>query len=129
MLSQHFRDRLDAVQEAAEEAASSFFYLPGIDEGLGLGSGRAPCAARPVEPPAPHVIRRGTVSAVRVLPAQISQWRSEGEALASQADDLVAFAAFADLEDAFEPLEALVIQVAADVEAHLQLQYDIARGK
>jgi len=66
---------------------------------------------------------------VRVLPDQLRQWRADGEALASQADDLAAFAAFADLEDAFEPLEALVIQLAADVEAHLQFQYDIARGK
>jgi hypothetical protein len=68
-------------------------------------------------------------SAVAVCPAQIGHWRAQGEALASQADDLTAFAAFADLEDAFEPVEALVLQLATDIEHHLQLQYDIARGK
>jgi hypothetical protein len=38
-----------------------------------------------------------------------------------------AFAAFADLEDAFEPLEALVTELATDVDRKLQLQYDTAR--
>ena len=66
-------------------------------------------------------------ASVRVLPDQLSKWRAEGEALASQADDLAAFAAFADLEDAFEPVEELIDRLATDVEAHLQLQYDIAR--
>lgn len=47
----------------------------------------------------------------------------------SQADDLAAFAAFADLEDSFEPLEALVAEFATDVDRELQLQYDTARGK
>jgi hypothetical protein len=48
---------------------------------------------------------------------------------ASQADDLAAFATFADLEDAFEPLEALATELATDVDRELQLQYDTARGK
>jgi hypothetical protein len=47
----------------------------------------------------------------------------------SQADDLAAFVAFADLEDAFEPLEALATELATDVDRELQLQYDTARGK
>jgi hypothetical protein len=33
------------------------------------------------------------------------------------------------LEDAFEPLEALVTELATDVDRELQLQYDTARGK
>ena len=66
---------------------------------------------------------------VPVRPAQIGIWRAQGEALASQANDLAAFAAFADLEDAFEPVESLVTQLAIDVDHELQLQYDIARGK
>ncbi len=66
---------------------------------------------------------------VAVRPAQIARWRAEGEALAVQADDLTAFATFADLEDAFEPVEALVLQLAVDVDHEVQRQIDIARGK
>ena len=40
-------------------------------------------------------------------------------------DDLAAFAAFADLEDAFEPVEALVMQLLTEVE----IQRDLASGR
>ena len=48
--------------------------------------------------------------------AQLARWRAEAEALAIEADDLTAFAAFADLEDAFEPVEALMQQLTGDIE-------------
>ena len=51
------------------------------------------------------------------------------EALTSLASDLVAFAAFADLEDAFEPLDVVVIQLASDVEHEVQRRHDMAPGK
>jgi hypothetical protein len=51
-----------------------------------------------------------------VSPAHLARWRVDAEALASQADDLTAFAAFADLEDAFEPVEALMRDLAGDIE-------------
>ena len=35
----------------------------------------------------------------------------------------------ADLEDTFEPIEALVIQLATDAGREIQLQYGIAPGK
>ena len=68
-------------------------------------------AARPQRPSA----------AVQVGPGHIRQWRAEGEALAAQADDLAAFAAFADLEDAFEPVEALVMNLLTEVEVRRDL--------
>lgn len=73
----------------------------------------------------------GAARHCEAVPIQLlhNQWWAEGEALASHADDLAAFAAFADLEDAFEPLEELVDRLATDVDRELQLQYDIARGK
>jgi hypothetical protein len=128
VLSQHFCDRLDALKEAAEESAP-FFCWSGRDEGWDW---EAVLSLAQLDPPnLPRVMSSGEVKSatVPVRPAQISQWRAEGEALASQTDDLAAFAAFADLEDAFEPLEALVIQLATDVDREVQLQYDIARGK
>jgi hypothetical protein len=129
MLSQHFCDRLDAAQEAAAEAASSFFYLPGVDEGWDREAVIRLAQLNPWS--LPRVMSSDEVksASVRVLPDQISKWRTEGEALASQADDLAAFAAFAGLEDAFEPVEELIDRLAIDVDRHLQLQYDIARGK
>lgn len=129
VLSQHFCGRLDAVQEAAGEAASSFFYLPGVDEGWDWETVMRLAQLDPWNLPRAMSSDEVKSATVGVLPDQLSQWHTEGEALASQADDLAAFAAFADLEDAFEPVEALVTQLAADIDAHLQLQYDIARGK
>jgi hypothetical protein len=71
-------------------------------------------------------VRSATVTVCR---AQISQLRAKGEALTSLASDLVAFAAFADLEDAFEPLDVVVIQLASDVEHEVQRRHDMAPGK
>jgi hypothetical protein len=126
-LSQHVRDRLGDLERAAWEPAS-FLARPGddcwdleailglvqIDSG-DLGRVRSSDDARSLAVP------------VRVV--QIRQWRAAGEALAVQADDLAAFAAFADLEDAFEPVEALVMKLAMDVDREIQLQTDFARGK
>jgi hypothetical protein len=128
VLSQHICGRLDAVKQAAKEAAS-FFYWPGRDEGWDW---EAVISLAQLDPRnLPRVMSSDEVksAAIPVRPAQIGLWRTQGEALASQADDLAAFTAFADLEDAFEPVEALVIQLATDVDRELQLQYDIARGK
>jgi hypothetical protein len=130
VLSQHFCSRLDAVQEAAgEAAASSFFYLPGVDEGWNWETVLRLAQLDPWNLQRAMSSDEVKSATVGVPPDQLSQWRAEGEALALQADDLVAFAAFADLEDAFEPVEALIIQLTADIDAHLQLQYDIARGR
>lgn len=127
-LSQHFCDRLDAVKDAAEEA-SSFFCQSGRDEGWDWET--VMCLAQLDPQNLPRVMSSDEVKSapVAVRPAQIGIWRTQGETLASQADDLAAFATFADLEDAFEPVEALVTQLAIDVDHELQLQYDIARGK
>jgi hypothetical protein len=129
VLSQHFCGRLDAAQEAAGEAASSFFYRPGEDEGWDWEAVMRLAQLDPWNLPRVMSSEEVKSASVRVLPDQISKWRAEGEALASQADDLAAFAAFADLEDAFEPVEELIDRLATDVDRHLQLQYDIARGK
>ena len=88
VLSQHFCGRLDAVQEAAGKAASSFFYLPGVDEGWDW---EAVIRLAQLDPwNLPRVMSSDEVKSVGVpvLPNQISQWRAEGEVLASQADDL-----------------------------------------
>ena len=121
VLSRHVCDRLDAVREAAGDAAS-FFRRPGRDEGwdweavLGLAQLDLP------DVPSSDQARSADV---QVRPGHIRQWRAAGEALGAQADDLAAFAAFADLEDAIEPAEALVMQLVTEVE----VQRDLASGR
>ena len=126
VLAQHFCDRLDALKETAEGAVA-LFYSQGRDEGWDWEAGLSLAQLDPRN--LLRVMSSDEVksAAVPVHPAQISQWRAEGEALASQTDDLAAFATFADLEDTFEPLEALVIQLQVDVDGdEVPLPYDPA---
>ena len=128
VLSQHFCDRLDALREVAEESAP-FFCRPGRDEGWDWEAVLGLAQLDPRTLPRVLSSDEAPSAAVPVRPAHISHWRVAGEALASQTYDLAAFAEFADLEGAFEPLEAIVMQLATDVDREVQLQYDIARGK
>lgn len=61
--------------------------------------------------------------------AKFRAWRKDAADLATETDDLTAFAAFADLEDVFEPIEQQVKRLAREVDEEIQLQIDIARGK
>lgn len=113
----------------AAEEASSFFCIPGRDEGWNWEAVLSLAQLDPQNLPRAMSSSEAKSRDVPVRAAQIGIWHAQGKALASHSDDLSAFAAFADLEDAFEPLEALVMQLATDVDHELQLQYDIARGK
>ena len=103
-LSRHFRDQLDAVSEAAQEAAS-FFSRPGRDEGWDC---EAAVGLAQLDLPDLPSSDQARSAAAPVRPARSGGGRAAVEALAMQADDLAAFAAFADLEDAFEPMETQV---------------------
>ena len=110
--------------QGGSRESAAFFRPPGRDEGWDC---RRPSASRNSTSetsriPSPDDAR---LPGVPVRPEHIRQWRAAGEALASQADDLAAFAAFADLEDAFEPLEAIVMQLLTEVE----IQRDLASGR
>jgi hypothetical protein len=59
----------------------------------------------------------------------IEGWRRRAEELTSIGSKLGAFAAFADLEDEFEPLEQMVQQEANEVDSEIQHRIDVARGK
>lgn len=59
----------------------------------------------------------------------IAGWRRQAEELSSIGSKLGAFAAFADLEDEFEPLERMVQQEANEVDHEIQHRIDVARGK
>lgn len=60
----------------------------------------------------------------------LARWRQTTADLTTKSDDkLRMFSLFADLEDALEPLEALVDEVASSIDQAMELASDIARGK
>ena len=61
--------------------------------------------------------------------AKFRAWRKAATALESETDDLAAFAAFADLEDEFEPIEKQVMELARNVDIEINNQVDRALGK
>jgi hypothetical protein len=86
------------------------------------------------EPDDPFDHLRRTVADFRkwakpVNRAKFRAWRKAAAELAIEIDALAAFAAFADLEDAFDPIERQVMALALDVDIEIQHQVDSALGK
>lgn len=127
VLAQHVEDRLSAMEEDAEEC-SGFMDLPeheswDLDAIVCLVQ-IDPQQLRPIRTPSDARAQR-----VPIRAKHVAAWREAGRNLESVTDDLSAFASFADVEDAFEPIEALVHQFAVEIDREIQLQIDIARGK
>ncbi|MFF8401731.1 hypothetical protein ACF06P_08870 [Streptomyces sp. NPDC015684] len=61
--------------------------------------------------------------------ADLERWRSLVSALESVDDKHELVREYADIEDAFEPFEQKVQKAVTDLDRHLSLQDDIARGK
>jgi hypothetical protein len=59
----------------------------------------------------------------------IANWRVAIEMLSTITDKLEMFDQFATIEDEFEPLEEMINEIAGEIDEHIQLQIDIARGK
>ena len=128
VLSQHVCDRLTGLEKAAEESAD-FLCQQGEDEGWDLEA-----ILRLVQLDPEEWARVRSSADARTLDTlvhgeQIRQWRAAAQALAEETDDLTAFAAFADLEDVFESVEARVLKLAMDIDSEIQMQFDLARGK
>jgi hypothetical protein len=127
-LADHVCDRLDDLVEAAGECAE-FMAQTSLDERWDL---EAILGIVQISPERYLDVRNSDDARALDVPvrsAQLDQWRGAAQALATQADDLAAFAAFANIEDAFEPVEAKVLKLAADVDREIQLQLDMALGK
>jgi hypothetical protein len=128
ILAQHVEDRLQAMQK---DAAMCGGVLNGTRHGSGWDLDSIMCLVQ-IDPQRLRKVRTANDARAEhptVRARHVEQWREQGKALADLSDDLAAFAAFADVEDAFEPIEALVNQFASDVDREIQLQIDIARGK
>jgi hypothetical protein len=127
-LAQHVGDRLDDLIKAAEDSADYVAQTTGDERwdleailgGVQISPDRYPDVTNSDDARALTVPVRG---------AQLDGWRRAGQALMSRTDDLAAFAAFAEIEDAFEPVEAKVQKLATDIDHEIQRQLDEARGK
>ena len=129
-LAEHVTYRLDEIEAMIEDCVSFFNEMNslGWDFLSVLGMLQAP------EPDDPFDHLRRTVEDYRkwarpVNKAKFRAWRKDAAALATEADDLTAFAAFADLEDAFEPIEQQTMKLALEVDTEIQHQIDFALGK
>ncbi|OXM63146.1 hypothetical protein [Amycolatopsis vastitatis] len=130
VLAEHVTDRLDEIEAMVEECVS--FFNDTNDRGWDFLSVLGMIQAPEPDDPLDHL--RRTVDDYRkwarpVNKAKFRAWRTAAAKLATETDDLTAFAAFADLEDEFEPIEQQVKRLALDVDNAIQDQIDIARGK
>lgn len=126
-LANHLEDRLQAMLDGLQEVVDYISSGPSSEEwdaetALALvqiedrrGPFLTPQEARRVRVPM-------SMRMLRDLQARVRH-------LADERDQVTAFAAFADIEDAFEPVEVKLQRDLYDIDREIQLQIDIARGK
>ncbi len=66
---------------------------------------------------------------VPLTSTSITEWRIKADQIRQATDARSAFALFADIEDAFEPIEGNAAEVIDRIERESQRQVDLARGK
>ena len=113
-LAEHVNYRLDEIEAAIEGCAWFFNDMNDLGWNFLAIVGYLPAP----EPADPFDHLRRTPDDYRnkwarpVNKAKLRAWRKAATALESETDDLAAFAAFADLEDEFEPIEKQVMELA-----------------
>jgi len=127
-LAQHARDQLDDLEKSTAETVD-WFQAVTRDE-----TGDVEASLRMAQATNDQMWAVRTANDARALDVpvgmkHIEEWRRRGEKLESESDDLHAFAAFADLEEAFEPVEDQVVEQAMTADRDIQMQIDMARGK
>lgn len=125
-LSDHMDSRLTELEAMLgfivtnATAADSLESL--LDVLQNWAEGRRDAMRQAGEPEPPAIRPRRTLADVR-------RWRADTLALRKIDDRLEMFGRFATIEDEFEPIEKLVLDVAADVEMAIQYEIDRRRGK
>ena len=66
---------------------------------------------------------------VQYREADLASWKQRAAGLQEVADRLELFAAFADIEDAFEPFEEQMTALDQRLEREIQREVDLRRGK
>lgn len=127
-LSEHFMYRLDDFDESLDFVANRMSYVR-LD-----GPWERDDVLRLVQIKDDLLAAFAKRDEVRAFPEPISrsdldEWRSVAERLRFESIELTAFAIFADLEDAFEPIEQDVNEHVVAVNNEIQHEIDIALGK
>ena len=130
-LSEHVLYRLEEIEGAIEECVSYIGETHrneqwDLDTVLGLLQAPVPTDRREYITRTTEQLRRW---AAPVNAAKLAEWREVAADLATETHDLTAFTRFADLEDAFEPIEEKAMDFARQVNGHTQDEIDRARGK
>jgi len=71
-------------------------------------------------------LRRKTV---KVDMRTVAEWRQQAGRVREATDATSSFALFADIEDAFEPIEESAAELVGEIDREVQRQIDVARGK
>ena len=127
-LHDHVHARLDELEEALDYTVDFF------DDTIGGEKWDREAALRSAQLPQQTDVRMMTTDdfrslAVPVRGEDLVRWRAAAERIVEAPDWLAAFSAFADLEDEFEPTEDVVLQLAREIDRHIQHDIDLARGK
>jgi hypothetical protein len=128
-LAGHLTGRLDDLDETISRAESSLFGA--IAELAPSGPWRQAIislAQWEKESP-PGSIDELLATRVRYGGADLAAWRQKVTGLREVSGRLELFAAFADIEDAFEPFEELMTDLDVRIELEEQRESDLRRGK
>jgi hypothetical protein len=128
-LAGHLTGRLDDLDETISRAESSLFGA--IAELAPSGSWRQAIIrlAQWEKMSLPGSICELLATPVRYGAADLVAWRQKVTELREVSGRLELFAAFADIEDAFEPFEQLMTDLDVRIELEEQREMDLRRGK
>jgi hypothetical protein len=129
ILAAHLASRLDDIDEAISRAEQCLFGA--IAEAAPSGPWRQATMhlAQWESKDLPATIDELLAARVRYSDADLTAWRQKVADLQEFRDRLELFAAFADIEDAFEPFEEQVTDLDVRIEHEVELELDMQRGK
>lgn len=127
-LGNHLDDRLQALLDGADEIAG---FISGRPSGEEWDIETALVLVQVVDDRAAAFLTPDAARRTRVpfTVEDLEALRLRAQALAHETEPVAAFAEFADIEDAFEPVEGKVEEALIAIDREIQLQMDIARGK
>ena len=129
ILAAHLTSRLDDLDETISRAKQLLFGA--IAEAIPSGPWRQATVhlAQWENEDLPETIEELLAAQVPYSEADLTAWRQKVADLQETGDRLELFAAFADIEDAFEPFEEQVTELDVRVEHEVERELDLQRGK
>jgi hypothetical protein len=129
ILAMHLTSRLDDLDETISRAEQLLFGA--IAEVVPSGPWRQATVhlAQWENENLPDTIEELLAARVRYSEADLTAWRQKVADLREAGDRLDLFAAFADIEDAFEPFEEQMTDLDVRIEHEVERELDLRRGK